>query len=201
MNFFNLISVSTNPLPSIKNLSIESYKAMVSPYFICYDYCYDLIDLELSLNWHTRLFITDVAYFLLFFKKLVIILITFFLFYPAQYCAWKLWDHIWFPQKFWLFHDRIFANQDNLTEEVIYKIAKDELGYNKAKIEKVLKANKNLLTKIKKEAEAGGLRGTPSFFLNKISFPGFVDLLKIKLSFLAAKKRRIARTKAKSGKN
>ena len=25
-------------------------------------------------------------------------------------------------QKFWLFHDQIFANQDNLTEEVIYKI-------------------------------------------------------------------------------
>jgi protein-disulfide isomerase len=69
--------------------------------------------------------------------------------------------------KFWEFHDRVFANQQELNLEA-YKRHARELGIDVARFEKDL-ADPGLKEKIeadKAEARSLGLTGTPGVFVN-----------------------------------
>jgi protein-disulfide isomerase len=72
-------------------------------------------------------------------------------------------------EKAWLFHDKMFENQDKLGEEFFKKTAK-ELG---ADVEKAAKdaASQPIQDKIDadmKEAREFGFSGTPGFLINEI---------------------------------
>ena len=69
--------------------------------------------------------------------------------------------------KFWEMHDKLFANQRELTDDNFKKWAK-ELGLDVAKFEKDLKdpALASQVDREQKAANASGARGTPGFFVN-----------------------------------
>ena len=69
--------------------------------------------------------------------------------------------------KFWEMHDKLFANQRELTEDNFKKWAK-ELGLDVAKFEKDLKDPElgKQVDRDQKAANAVGARGTPAFFIN-----------------------------------
>jgi protein-disulfide isomerase len=68
---------------------------------------------------------------------------------------------------FWAMHDKMFANQKELTTENLEKWAK-ELGLNMAKFKKALAQNKydKKIQEQQNLANTLGARGTPSFFVN-----------------------------------
>jgi protein-disulfide isomerase len=69
--------------------------------------------------------------------------------------------------KFWEYHDKLFANQQNLNEQAYEQYAK-ELGLNEGKW-KAAFSSKKYEAGIKEDmalAEKLGARGTPSFFIN-----------------------------------
>jgi protein-disulfide isomerase len=71
--------------------------------------------------------------------------------------------------KFWQFHDKLFANQQNLSTESYIKYAK-ELGLNIDKFTKDMsvlsKATSQMIDADKSEADSLGVSGTPAFFVN-----------------------------------
>ena len=69
--------------------------------------------------------------------------------------------------KFWEFHDKLFANQKELTLDA-YKRHARELKLDVARFEKDLAdlENKKRIDADKAEATALGLTGTPGFFVN-----------------------------------
>src|SRR5437763_1839155 len=75
--------------------------------------------------------------------------------------------------KFWEMHDKVFANQQDLSREAFEKYAK-ELGLDVAKF-KADMDSQDTKTRIASEmAEAAkyGARGTPAFFVNGRAFSG-----------------------------
>ncbi len=75
--------------------------------------------------------------------------------------------------KFWELHDKIFANQKDLTEENLNKWA-EELKIDTAKVKECItsKTENEVVTKEISEAEKLGIQGTPSVFINGIPFSG-----------------------------
>jgi protein-disulfide isomerase len=69
--------------------------------------------------------------------------------------------------KFWQFHDKVFANQKELTLGAYKRYARD-LGLDTARFERDLAdlENKKRIDADKAEAQALGLTGTPGFFVN-----------------------------------
>jgi protein-disulfide isomerase len=69
--------------------------------------------------------------------------------------------------KFWEMHDKLFANQQNLTRPDLEKYA-EELGLNMAKFKAALDSGKfkERVDREAKEGNAVGATGTPTFFVN-----------------------------------
>src|SRR5262245_51687817 len=69
--------------------------------------------------------------------------------------------------KFWEFHDKLFANQNNLAVEDLKKYAK-EIGLDMARFEKDLVdlEKKKRVEDDMAEAKTLGITGTPGFFVN-----------------------------------
>jgi len=69
--------------------------------------------------------------------------------------------------KFWEFHDKLFANQNNLAVEDLKKYAK-EIGLDTARFEKDLVdlEKKKRVEDDMAEAKTLGITGTPAFFVN-----------------------------------
>lgn len=77
--------------------------------------------------------------------------------------------------RFWDYHDRLYANQDTLTDESFPRFAA-ELNMNVAEFKRCLASDRNL-PKVQSDAEAGfaaGVRGTPTFFFNGVRIPGAI---------------------------
>jgi protein-disulfide isomerase len=72
------------------------------------------------------------------------------------------------PQgKFWEYHDKLFANQTDLSDDKLKQYAKD-VGLDTSKFEKCL-ADKTYVAAIEKDMADGakvGVSGTPAFFIN-----------------------------------
>lgn len=75
--------------------------------------------------------------------------------------------------KFWEMHDALFADQRNLTEDNIRKIA-EQIGLNVSKFESDWKSDKfnAQIEEDIKFAQQNGASGTPSFFINGVSLKG-----------------------------
>lgn len=75
--------------------------------------------------------------------------------------------------KFWEMHDALFANQKDLSEDNIRKLAK-EVGLNMSKFEASWKSDKfnAQIEEDIKFAQQNGASGTPSFFINGVSLKG-----------------------------
>jgi protein-disulfide isomerase len=73
--------------------------------------------------------------------------------------------------KFWEFHDKIFQNQKNLTDDN-YKVWAKELGLNMKKFEAYLKSGKGekIVQSDMSQGQAAGVRGTPSIYINGRKF-------------------------------
>ncbi len=70
-------------------------------------------------------------------------------------------------QKFWPFHDQLFANYNQLSEQKIEEIAQ-EMGFEQEAFNKMLQ-DPALLEQIKRDYQQGvaaGVRGTPSLYIN-----------------------------------
>ncbi|HAG52506.1 MAG TPA: hypothetical protein DCL21_01830 [Alphaproteobacteria bacterium] len=75
--------------------------------------------------------------------------------------------------KFWEFHDEIFANQTNLSEETYLKIAKDlGLDIEKFKADMASEKAANKLAFDMKQAQELGISGTPYFLINGVAVSG-----------------------------
>jgi protein-disulfide isomerase len=70
--------------------------------------------------------------------------------------------------KFWAMHDLLFQNQQRLTEEGIYAELAKELGLDVEQFQKDMgkKAYDEQIAADMKQADAIGVRGTPSFFID-----------------------------------
>lgn len=77
--------------------------------------------------------------------------------------------------KFWEYHDKLFANQQALKVEDLKKYAAD-LGLNSARFNECLDSGKkaDLIKKDMNAGEAAGVSGTPTFFINGIGLSGAV---------------------------
>lgn len=75
--------------------------------------------------------------------------------------------------KFWEFHDKLFANQGGLGTEMYAATAK-EVGLDIEKFTACIAdpATKAFVEADMKSAEAAGVEGTPSFYLNGVQTPG-----------------------------
>ena len=69
--------------------------------------------------------------------------------------------------KFWEYHDKIFANQDLLNNEILNTWAKD-VGSDANKFDSCMKDGKykNKIQKDLSDANSYGASGTPTFFIN-----------------------------------
>jgi protein-disulfide isomerase len=69
--------------------------------------------------------------------------------------------------KFWEMHDKIFENQRSLSDDFYVKTAK-ELGLNVEQFKKDMESPKTaeLISKEMKQAQAVGVRGTPTIYIN-----------------------------------
>ena len=69
--------------------------------------------------------------------------------------------------KFWEMHDKIFEDYRNLTQANFEKWA-TEIGINLEKFKEDMQspATQAFITREMKQAQAGGVRGTPTFFIN-----------------------------------
>ena len=77
--------------------------------------------------------------------------------------------------KFWEFHDKLFANQQAIKPDDLKKHAAD-LGLDTARFNECLDSGKHAAT-VTKDFEAGkkaGVTGTPAFFINGIALSGAV---------------------------
>jgi protein-disulfide isomerase len=90
---------------------------------------------------------------------------------PAAQAAWAAQQQ----GKFWEYHDALFANQDNLGEELYLKIAQDleldieTFNSDRPKAKAAIEADLA-------EGEKLGLKGTPFFTINGVPLPGAVPL-------------------------
>lgn len=77
------------------------------------------------------------------------------------------------PDKAWEFHDKLFQNQDKLSEQY-YKDTVKALGLDVAKVEKDAKGPvvKNKIEADIQEAKSLGFSGTPAYLLNGIPVKG-----------------------------
>jgi protein-disulfide isomerase len=101
------------------------------------------------------------------------------------------------PEKAWKLHDKLFQNQDKLSEAFYKQTAKD-LGLDVAKLEKDAKspAVKEKIEADMKEAKEMGFSGTPGFLLNGIPVKGAYPV-----DFFDGIIARIETKNAASGKN
>jgi protein-disulfide isomerase len=89
--------------------------------------------------------------------------------------------------KFWEMHEKLFANQKQLSDVKVEEIAR-ELGLNMERFDQDLK-DPELLTRIDRDLKNGqqaNVRGTPSIFLNgkqlnQRSLPGFQQAIDVEL--------------------
>ena len=89
--------------------------------------------------------------------------------------------------KFWEMHEKLFANQKQLSDIKVEEIAR-ELGLNMERFDQDLK-DPELLTRIDRDLKNGqqaNVRGTPSIFvngklLNQRSLPGFQQAIDAEL--------------------
>lgn len=77
------------------------------------------------------------------------------------------------PQKAWLFHDKMFQNQQSLSEDFFRKTVK-ELGLNadKAAKDAQSQAVADKIESDSKEAKSFGFTGTPGFLINGVPLRG-----------------------------
>ncbi len=76
---------------------------------------------------------------------------------------------------FWSYHDKVYANQNDLTEESLIRYA-TELNMNTGEFKRCLASDRNV-SEVQTDLDAGveaGVRGTPTFFLNGIRIPGAI---------------------------
>ena len=79
--------------------------------------------------------------------------------------------------QFWLMHDKIFENQDNLTDANLKRYAV-QIGLNSLQFGNCFAASK-YLGEIQQDFNQGlklGVKSTPTFFINGIGIPGAVPL-------------------------
>ncbi len=84
----------------------------------------------------------------------------------AAYCAGK-------QNRFWLYHDLIYANQRSLSEEKMYAFV-DELNMDREKFEACLRSRESLIA-VQDDIEEAillDLRGTPSVFIDGRKYQG-----------------------------
>ena len=76
-------------------------------------------------------------------------------------------------EKAWTFHDKIFQNQDKLSEEYLKQLVKD-LGLDAEKIAKDAKSEavKNKIEADVNEAQKFGIEGTPAYIINGVPLRG-----------------------------
>ncbi len=74
--------------------------------------------------------------------------------------------------KFWAMHDRLFADQRNLTDERFLSNA-EKLGLDMDKFKLCIKdpATEAFVKKDFEQGEAAGVQGTPSFYINGVAYP------------------------------
>jgi protein-disulfide isomerase len=83
--------------------------------------------------------------------------------------------------KFWEYHDLLFSNQENLSDEDLISYAK-RLGLDLKKFEDALRSEK-FKDKVTADMDGGGkigIRATPTFFINGERHQGVIDLEKFK---------------------
>lgn len=87
--------------------------------------------------------------------------------------------------KFWELHDKLFASQSALKPDGMAEFAK-AVGLDMAKYNTCVADPKTtaMVKKDMEQAEAAGVQGTPSFFINGVQYPGVpnVDALKSHVS-------------------
>lgn len=73
--------------------------------------------------------------------------------------------------RFWEFHDKLFKNQNELSDSLYMTIAQ-ELKLDQAKFMECLtnEETKNILLKQMEEGKKLGVRGTPTYFLNDVAY-------------------------------
>ncbi|MDC0709100.1 thioredoxin domain-containing protein [Stigmatella sp. ncwal1] len=83
--------------------------------------------------------------------------------------------------KFWEFHDKLFASQQNLKVDDLKKYA-TELGLDAARFNECLDSNKKaeLVKKDMADGEKVGVTGTPAFFINGVALSGAVPASEFK---------------------
>jgi protein-disulfide isomerase len=89
--------------------------------------------------------------------------------------------------KFWAMHDKIFADQDNISEANLKTYAV-QIGLNSLQFNQCLQSEK-YLAEVKEDLEAGlaaGVQGTPTFFINGAPVRGAVPLSVLESLILAA---------------
>jgi protein-disulfide isomerase len=91
---------------------------------------------------------------------------------PAAIASWAAHQQ----NRFWQYHDFLFAHQEQLGEKLYLQVAKD-LGLNLAQFERDRKSQ-DAITAIRKDmqlAERLGISGTPFFIMNEETFSGAVQ--------------------------
>lgn len=79
--------------------------------------------------------------------------------------------------KFWIFHDRLYAEQAQISREFLLALA-TQVGLSRARFEACLEAPETV-AEVQEDYEEGiaaGVRGTPTFFLNGLRIPGAIPL-------------------------
>ena len=77
--------------------------------------------------------------------------------------------------RFWDYHDKLYANQGSFTDESFSQFA-TELNLNVGEFNRCLASDRNV-AKVQADIDAGiaaGVRGTPTFFIKGIRIPGAI---------------------------
>ncbi|MEM9568420.1 MAG: DsbA family protein [Cyanobacteria bacterium P01_E01_bin.34] len=90
---------------------------------------------------------------------------------PAAQASWAAQQQ----DKFWEYHDALFANQGRLGDDYYLELA-SELNLNMAIFERDRQAASDAISRDIRLGESIGLNGTPFFTLNGIPLPGAVPL-------------------------
>jgi len=93
---------------------------------------------------------------------------------PAALASWAAQQQ----NQFWQFHDRLFASQPQLGEELYLSIAQDlKLNLGKFNIDRQGEAAKNAIKKDVELGKAIGVPGTPFFMMNGLPIQASENLL------------------------
>lgn len=101
---------------------------------------------------------------------------------PAAEASWAAQQQ----DKFWDYHDALFANQDRLGDRYYRQLA-TELNLNMSRFERDRQAAAESIRSDIELGEAIGLNGTPFFTLNGIPIPGAVPLEALESALQQAK--------------